>query len=310
MDDIEQLIERSLSTMVGINGKGGLYEPIDYILQDGGKRMRPRLTLLAGEVFGGSVAQTMPSALAVEVFHNFTLLHDDIMDNASTRRGRPTVHTKWDSNRAILSGDAMMILSYQILSQSEPEHLLELLSIFNKAAIEVCQGQQLDMEFESRRVVDMDSYFGMIHLKTAVLMAGALQMGAVAAGAEKRHSELIYKFGKNLGLAFQIQDDLLDTYGNSITFGKQIGGDIAEGKQTFLKVYAMAKATDEERKTLIESRDFDTIKTLYDKYGVVQAAQGVINNHFEVAVEHLVAIDNKRTAKLQQYGNTLLNRQK
>lgn len=310
MENIEQLIEQAIAQNIHIGSVGTLYEPIEYILRDGGKRIRPRLAILAGELFGGQIGQIMPSAVAVEVFHNFTLLHDDIMDNASTRRGRDTVHVKWDENRAILSGDAMMIMAYRILAGSEPDKLASLLAIFNKAAIEVCEGQQLDMEFEKEAAVTIAQYTNMIRLKTAVLMAGAMQMGAVAAGASTAQCEAMYRYGENLGMAFQIQDDILDTYGDSATFGKNIGGDIAEGKQTFLKITAVSLACSADCDVLSKSREYNVVRAIYDKYNVLSVAQKAVEQYFVAASKELAAFDSQKNKKLNDYANTLLNRAK
>ena len=211
-----------------------LYEPIDYILQLGGKRIRPVLTLMAADIFSGDFQKALPAALAVEVFHNFTLVHDDIMDDAPLRRGQATVHEKWDLNTGILSGDAMLILAYQYFEDYEPHVFQKLSKLFSKTALEVCDGQQLDVDFETRNDVSIPAYIDMIRLKTSVLVAAALKMGAIVAETSNENANLIYDFGLNLGLAFQLQDDYLDTFGDPETFGKQIGGDIIENKKTFL----------------------------------------------------------------------------
>ncbi len=299
------------SAIGGINLRGsakGLYEPISYTLEFGGKRLRPMLTLLCAELFCSDdfISKSMPAALAVEIFHNFTLLHDDIMDSAPTRRGRPTVHNKWDSNQAILSGDAMMILSYEVLQRAEP--LGKLLSVFNRAAREVCEGQQLDIEFAAKELVTKEQYLEMIHLKTAVLIAAAATMGAISAGATTEQCHTIYEYGRNLGLAFQIQDDLLDTYGTSSTFGKEIGGDIAEGKQTFLRVVALNLANKEQREVLQKSRDYDTVREIYDQLGVREIAQNEILHYFSQAIGQLRELPHNHTEKLEKFSNLLLNR--
>ncbi|MFI3298866.1 MAG: polyprenyl synthetase family protein [Rikenellaceae bacterium] len=286
-----------------------LYLPISYTLECGGKRLRPMLCLLCAHTFtqhtNSAIEKAMSSALAIEIFHNFTLLHDDIMDSAPTRRGRATVYKKWNENRAILSGDAMMILSYEILQDATP--LDRLLKIFNRAALEVCEGQQLDMDFQnSEQGVTIDEYIEMIRLKTAVLIAAAAQMGAVAAGAQESECEALYNFGLNLGLAFQIQDDLLDTYGNKETFGKEIGGDIAEGKQTFLKVTALYRASDEQKAILESSKDYNTVRRLYDELGVPEAASNQISVYFEKALSYLELLPNNEN--LIKFSNLLLNR--
>tara|TARA_R110002126_G_scaffold274972_1_gene420274 strand:- start:16719 stop:17690 length:972 start_codon:yes stop_codon:yes gene_type:complete len=220
-----------------------LYEPIDYILQLGGKRIRPVLTLMAADIFGSDSQKALPAALAVEVFHNFTLVHDDIMDDAPLRRGKATVHEKWDINTGILSGDAMLILAYKYFEDYEPVVFQKLAKLFSKTALEVCDGQQLDVDFETREDVTIDEYMNMIRLKTSVLVAAALKMGAIVAETSEEDANLIYDFGLNLGLAFQLQDDYLDTFGDPETFGKQVGGDIMENKKTFLYLKALEVST-------------------------------------------------------------------
>lgn len=287
-----------------------LYEPIRYTLEEGGKRMRPLLCLLSASLFNENYEEVyengVSAAMALEIFHNFTLLHDDIMDSAPTRRGRPTVHTKWGQNAAILSGDAMMILSYQVLCEARP--LSELLEVFNLAAIEVCEGQQLDMEFEERGDVTESDYMEMIRLKTAALMAAATKMGAITAGASLEQCDAMYKYGESLGLAFQIQDDLLDTYGNSATFGKKIGGDIAEGKQTFLRIKALEKANDADKIVLQESRDYDTVRKIYDKYDVESDARQKILYLYTLAQDSLRSVDSAKCEILNNYSEYLLHR--
>ncbi|WP_026776120.1 polyprenyl synthetase family protein [Polaribacter sp. Hel_I_88] len=224
-----------------------LYEPIDYILKLGGKRIRPILTLMAADIFGADFKKALPAALAVEVFHNFTLVHDDIMDDAPIRRGKPTVHEKWDISTGILSGDAMLILAYKYFENYEPIVFQKLAKLFSKTALEVCDGQQLDVDFETRNDVTIDAYINMIRLKTSVLVAAALKMGAIVAETKDENAELIYDFGLNLGLAFQLQDDYLDTFGDAETFGKQIGGDIMENKKTYLYLKSLEVASEEDK---------------------------------------------------------------
>jgi len=224
-----------------------LYEPIDYILQLGGKRIRPVLTLMAADIFSEDYKKALPAALAVEVFHNFTLVHDDIMDDAPLRRGKQTVHEKWDINTGILSGDAMLILAYQYFENYEPVVFQKLAKLFGKTALEVCDGQQLDVDFETRNDVSIEEYINMIRLKTSVLVAAALKMGAIVAETEEENADLIYDFGLNLGLAFQLQDDYLDTFGDAETFGKQIGGDIIENKKTFLYLKSLEVADEVDK---------------------------------------------------------------
>ncbi|PWG04738.1 polyprenyl synthetase family protein [Polaribacter aquimarinus] len=227
-----------------------LYQPIDYIIKLGGKRMRPILTLMASDIFSDDYSKAMPAALAIEVFHNFTLIHDDIMDDAPLRRGKETVHEKWDINTGILSGDAMLILAYQYFENYEPKVFQKLAQLFSKTALEVCDGQQLDVDFETRKDVTIDEYINMIRLKTSVLVAAALKMGAIVAKTSDENANLIYDFGLNLGLAFQLQDDYLDTFGNPETFGKQVGGDIIENKKTFLYIKALEVANKDDKEKL------------------------------------------------------------
>lgn len=282
-----------------------LYRPIEYTLEAGGKRIRPVLLLAACQMFGGRVEDALSAAMAVEVFHNFTLLHDDIMDNAPTRRGRDTVHKKWNSNIAILSGDAMVISSYDILSSSRSDKLPELLADFTLLGKGVCEGQLYDMEFENRNDVSLNEYIEMIRLKTAVLIAGAARMGAIIGGADETGKDNIYRFGTDLGLAFQIQDDLLDTYGNPETFGKEIGGDIAEGKKTFLLITALSALDESGRKKLLEELSSDRdrndklqrVRAIYDAAGVREKAQEAIERYYAEAIRHLDAINRPDSCK-------------
>lgn len=305
-----EAVEARFSTCEYDRSPAALYAIIEYTLNDGGKRMRPLLCLLGASLFEASservIAGAIDAAIAVEVFHNFTLLHDDIMDSAPTRRGRPTAHTKWGANNALLSGDAMMILSYDVLAKAAK--FTELFPVFNRAAIEVCEGQQFDMEFESVPCVELKDYIEMIRLKTASLMAAATKMGAVSMGASSEECEQLYRYGENLGLAFQIQDDLLDSYGNSATFGKKIGGDISEGKQTFLRITAIGRANDAERKVLESSRSFEQVIAIYNTLDVATAAKEAINHYFALADECLDGFDSDRAAPLREYSNYLLHR--
>ncbi|MCM1034373.1 MAG: polyprenyl synthetase family protein [Paludibacter sp.] len=224
----------------------GLYEPIEYALASGGKRLRPVLTVIAAEMFGCPPEEALPAALAIEIFHNFTLLHDDVMDHASVRRGKPSVHIRWDENTAILSGDQMLIEAYKQLSKLPAEKLPAILAVFNKMGTEICEGQQYDVDFEHREEVSIEEYLNMIRLKTSVLLGTALQIGAMLGNASVTDAEALYRFGVNIGLAFQIQDDVLDVYGNEKTFGKAVGGDILEGKKTFVLLTALRLADEEQ----------------------------------------------------------------
>lgn len=263
-----------------------LYEPLDYILKLGGKRMRPILTLMAADIFSGAYQKAMPAALAVEVFHNFTLIHDDIMDAAPLRRGKATVHEKWDVNTGILSGDAMLILAYQFFENYEPIVFQKLAKLFSKTALEVCDGQQLDVDFETRNDVTIDEYIDMIRLKTSVLVAAALKMGAIVAEANEEDADLIYDFGLNLGLAFQLQDDYLDTFGDPATFGKQIGGDIIENKKTYLYLKSLAIANDEDRRRL---REFYSQKLENNTAKIAEVTQVFESNNIPVLIKEKIA---------------------
>ena len=296
-----------------------LYEPIDYILQLGGKRMRPILTLMAADIFSGEFKKALPAALAVEVFHNFTLVHDDIMDDAPLRRGKETVHEKWDTSTGILSGDAMLILAYQYFENYEPEVFQKLAKLFSKTALEVCDGQQLDVDFETRKNVSIDEYMNMIRLKTSVLVAAALKMGAIVANTNDENADLIYDFGLNLGLAFQLQDDYLDTFGDPETFGKQVGGDIIENKKTFLYLKALEVADKETAKKLKyfykRKRKDNTIKVtevtrIFQIFDIPLLISEEIKNYTQKAFDTLdkMSISQENKDKLKNFGTWLMNR--
>ena len=296
-----------------------LYEPIHYILQLGGKRMRPILTLMSAEVFDAHYAKALPAALAVEVFHNFSLVHDDIMDAAPLRRGNVTVHEKWDINTGILSGDAMLILAYQYFEEYEPTIFRALAKLFSKTALEVCEGQQWDVDFESRSDVTIPEYLKMIECKTAVLVAAAMKMGAIIAKTSDENADLIYDFGLNLGLAFQLQDDYLDAFGNPETFGKQVGGDIIENKKTYLYLKAMEFASPNEKEELVHlfsihpednSDKINSVKQIFHSSGAAQATQKAIQDFtlkaFETLEKMNVSVDKK--AMLTNFGENLMKR--
>lgn len=291
----------------------GLYEPIGYTLAAGGKRVRPQLALLATKLFGGNEEDVLPAALALEVFHNFTLLHDDVMDKAQVRRGRPTVHVKWNANTAILSGDQMMIEAYKLLSQVPENKLATTLRLFNQMATEICEGQQYDVDFESREDVTIPEYMEMIRLKTSVLLATALRIGAYIADATDEQQEQIYNYGIHLGLAFQIQDDMLDCYGDQATFGKAIGGDIAENKKTYLWLTAAQKGAIDELAMREESmtQRFERILAIYDRLGVKAAAQEAIRLQTNQAINCLDALpQNQYTDQLRAMAHKLEERTK
>jgi len=296
-----------------------LYEPIHYILDLGGKRMRPVLTLMSAEIFNENYAKALPAALAVEVFHNFSLVHDDIMDDAPLRRGNVTVHEKWNINTGILSGDAMLILAYQYFEHYEPVVFRDLAKLFSKTALEVCEGQQWDVDFETRSDVTIPEYLKMIEFKTAVLVAAAMKMGAIVAQTSAENGDLIYDFGLNLGLAFQLQDDYLDAFGDPATFGKQVGGDIIENKKTYLYLKAIEFASSEERNQLLQlfsvslednSSKIEEVKTLFNATGASKATQQAIQDYTLKAFATLdkMNISSDKKAMLKAFGENLMNR--
>ncbi len=296
-----------------------LYEPIDYILRLGGKRMRPVLTLMATEVFDVDYKKALPAATAVEVFHNFSLVHDDIMDDAPLRRGKETVHEKWNLNTGILSGDAMLILAYQYFEKYEPTIFRDLAKLFSKTALEVCEGQQYDVDFETRDDVTIPEYLKMIEYKTAVLVGAAMKMGAIIAETSEENANLIYDFGLNLGIAFQLQDDYLDCFGNPETFGKQVGGDIIENKKTYLYLKAMEFAKPEEREQLLHlysiqpndnSEKVESVKDFFNQTGAsnatIQAIEDFTMKAFDTLNKMQIAEDKKMI--LRAFGEKLMKR--
>jgi len=298
-----------------------LYNPIRYVLSIGGKRIRPVLCLMACELFDDHIENAIKPALALEIFHNFTLLHDDIMDNAEKRRNEECVHIKWDENVAILSGDAMQLLSYQILNQIPEKHLKECLELFTKTAIEVCEGQQFDMDFETQDEVLIEEYMQMIHLKTAVLLATSLKMGAIIGGASKEEANLLYNFGIETGLAFQLKDDLLDVYGDALTFGKKIGGDIVSNKKTFLLIHALNKADQVtleklhfwlKKDTFIPEEKIKAITEIFNQLGIKDLCLEEIERHQKLAFETLrkIAVSDTRKKSLAELANELMDRTK
>ncbi|MGA9637479.1 polyprenyl synthetase family protein [Flavobacterium sp.] len=296
-----------------------LYEPISYILGLGGKRMRPVLTLMSAEVFNTNYQKALPAAMAVEVFHNFSLVHDDIMDDAPLRRGNITVHEKWNINTAILSGDAMLILAYQYFEQYEPVIFRDLAKLFSKTALEVCEGQQWDVDFETRIDVTIPEYLKMIEYKTAVLVAAAMKMGAIVAETSDENANLIYEFGLNLGLAFQLQDDYLDAFGNPETFGKQVGGDIIENKKTFLYLKAKEHATANDKAELLalfasqledNTTKIEQVKTIFIRSGADTITQEAIETYTLKAFDTLnkMNIENGKKEILRSFGENLMKR--
>lgn len=296
-----------------------LYQPIQYILSLGGKRMRPVLTLMTAEIFDTDCRKALPAAIAVEMFHNFSLVHDDIMDDAPLRRGNQTVHEKWDLNTAILSGDAMLILAYQYFEEYEPEIFRSLAKLFSKTALEVCEGQQWDVDFEQRNNVTESEYLKMIEYKTAVLVAAAMKMGGIVAQTSVENCDLIYDFGLNLGIAFQLQDDYLDAFGDPETFGKQVGGDIMENKKTYLYLKALAQANENERENLLKwfsvrlEDNIDKVaevKEIFRHSGADIATKDAIEAYTYKAFATLekMNIDADKKLMLKNFGESLMQR--
>ena len=295
-----------------------LYEPIYYILSLGGKRIRPVLTLMACNLFTDDLTQAIKPALAIEVFHNFTLVHDDIMDNAALRRNQVTIHEKWNSNVAILSGDAMQIYAYQLLCETDMPLLKKLIDIYNSTALEVCEGQQYDMNFATFEKVTLPQYIRMIELKTSVLLAASLKIGATCANASEKDSKNLYEFGRNLGLAFQIQDDYLDVYADQEIFGKTVGGDIAENKKTYLLIKALEMANPKQAKVLThamtnqlpEPEKVEMVKNIFDELNIASIARNEIQRFSDLSFcfLDLVEVDKDRKTGLRDLANDLINR--
>jgi geranylgeranyl diphosphate synthase type II len=297
-----------------------LYQPIQYILSLGGKRLRPTLTLMTAEMFGAKAETALNAALCIEVFHNFSLIHDDIMDDAPLRRGKPTVHEKWNLNTGILSGDAMLILSYQLLEFYQGAIFKDLNRLFTKTALEVCEGQQYDIDFETRNDVNIDEYIKMITYKTSVLVAAAMKMGAIIAEASTQDQQLIYEFGKNLGIAFQIQDDYLDAFGDPKTFGKQVGGDIIENKKTYLYLKAFEHGNQKIEDELFQlfngaevnpREKVERVKHLFETSGAVKETKTAISNYTAKAFDYLedLSLNEVYKSALKQFGEQLMQRQ-
>jgi geranylgeranyl diphosphate synthase type II len=319
LQQLRQELENDLYEVVGQPEPQQLYDPIRYILSLGGKRLRPVLTLMTCELFGGERKQAMSAALAVELFHNFSLIHDDIMDKAPLRRGKPTVHDKWDLNTGILSGDAMLIMAYRLFESYPPELFRELAALFSQTALEVCEGQQYDMDFESRDDVSLGEYLQMIDYKTAVLVGASMKMGALVAGASKECAEGIYAFGRNLGIAFQLQDDYLDAFGDPELFGKQVGGDIIANKKTYLYLKALELGDHSDADTLRHlfgiqppdpSEKIEAVKEIMQQSGAAQATLEAVEDYTDKAYELLdaVALDDAAKGIFREFGQWLMRR--
>jgi geranylgeranyl diphosphate synthase type II len=318
-DTARQIVDREMDKLRFDRTPEALYEPVKYILSLGGKRMRPALGLMACSLFNQAVHLAIKPALAIELFHNFTLIHDDIIDQSSVRRGQPAVHEKWDTNAAILSGDVMAILSYQVLADVEESQLKEIFQLFNQMALQVCEGQQLDINFEDRTDVDVNEYLKMIELKTAVLIASSLKAGALAGGAEMLDADLLYEFGRNLGIAFQLQDDYLDVFGDPGKTGKKIGNDILSNKKTFLLIKALELAKGNTRKELLKlikgknANPKDKIRDVINIYLSLQLdeiSNELADSHYSRAIMYLdrVNIPGESKKPLADFAEFMINR--
>ncbi len=321
LEELREIIRNSISTIDLNRNPYELYEPISYILSLGGKRLRPALCLLACDMVNGNVDAAIETAIGIEIFHNFTLLHDDIMDKAEIRRGQPTVHTKWDENVAILSGDTMMALAYEYIMQAPVGFRSKVFSVFNKTAIEVCEGQQYDMNFETRDDVSIEEYLNMIRLKTAVLVAGSLKIGAIIGDADELTVDKLYNFGENIGIAFQLKDDLLDVFSDVKKFGKVSGGDIVSNKKTYLylKAFELASGDDLEKLTeLFSSKTVDAkekvinVKEIYESLKIQQVTEAKIEFYYQRAKTCLdeIKLSQEKKAELVKYAESLKRRER
>lgn len=293
IEQLQSIINKAIANTKYKEQPPELYEPISYLMQLGGKRMRPVLVLISAELFGGNVLKALDAAIGIELFHNFTLMHDDIMDKAPLRRGKPTVHAKWNESAAILSGDVMFVEAYQQMIRVDDSILREVLDVFSDTASGVCQGQQADMNFEKRDNVNLDEYILMIRQKTAILLAGSMQIGALIGGAKKEDAKLLFEFGENLGLAFQLQDDILDVYGDPEKFGKQVGGDILSNKKTFMLI----KAKELAEENIAAELNHWLNSTINDPFGKVQAV---------ISIYNLLEVRKLAEAEIENYVNKAL----
>jgi geranylgeranyl diphosphate synthase type II len=316
--DLSTKYETSLSELQTPEDPKNLYEPIRYFLSLGGKRIRPLLSILGCELFGGTYSDSIHAAHAVECFHNFSLIHDDIMDLAPLRRGKPTIHEKWNSTIGILSGDALLIYGYQELAKCNPTFLKELLTLYNTTAIKVCEGQQMDMDFETSPSVSIESYIEMIRLKTSVLLGCALKLGSIISGAKEGDKKLIYDFGVNIGLAFQIQDDILDLFGDPEKFGKQIGGDILSNKKTILLLTAYKYASISQKQALDkmltikqQEEKIQTARKLFIEIDVLNKVKDLMRTYQVKAQKSLemISVEDKYKIRLRELSNYLINRE-
>jgi geranylgeranyl diphosphate synthase type II len=315
-----RLIEAEIKKQKFGKQPASLYEPIRYLMSLSGKRLRPMLTLLSYSLFKDDVKRVVPVAVAIEAFHNFTLMHDDIMDNAPIRRGKPTVHEKWNVNTAILSGDVMLVKVYEMLLEIDSPQLKTVLKEFNRCASEVCEGQQWDMEFETISTVTESQYINMIRLKTAVLLGFSLELGAILADASESDRKALYDFGVNIGVGFQLKDDLLDAYADPKKFGKQVGGDILANKKTFLLIQALAKAKGKQKTELAnwlvakkfkKQEKVNAVKEIYDNLNIPRNAEKKISQFFDKGFKSLdnISVGSEKVAALKQFAEALIERQ-
>lgn len=318
-EQLLQMVNDFLATLPYDRKPASLYEPVKYVLSMGGKRMRPVLMLLAYNLFKDDPERILMQAVGLETYHNYTLLHDDLMDNADLRRGHTTVHRKWNANQAILSGDSMLVLAYERMAQCSDDKLAEVMRVFTETALQIGEGQQYDIDFEQRTDVTEDEYIEMIRLKTSVLLACALKIGAIMADASPADADNLYKFGEQIGLAFQLQDDYLDVYGDEKVFGKAIGGDITSNKKTYMLINAFIHANDDQRRQLthwITAKEFDrkekvkAVTELYNEIGIDRLAKEKIAYYFENSHKYLdaVSVDEARKQQLRDYANHLMVR--
>ena len=319
-EELLKKVNEALDGLVYDRKPSTLYDPIRYVLSLGGKRVRPVLMLLAYNLYREDPERIMTQAIALETYHNFTLLHDDLMDNADLRRGHETVHRKWNPNQAILSGDTMLLQAFQRMGKCEADKLQKVIGLFTETTLEIDEGQQLDVEFETRNDVTEDEYIEMIRLKTSVLLACAVKIGAILGGASEEDQENLYKFGEQIGLAFQLQDDLLDVYGDSKVFGKKIGGDITSNKKTYMLINAVNLANADQRRELtdwIEMKELDrdekvkAVTRLYDEIGIRQLCEQKMESCYVLAKQYLdrVSVSEERKAELKTYVAAMMHRQ-
>ena len=319
-EELLKKVNEALDNLVYDRQPASLYDPIRYVLSIGGKRVRPVLTLLSYNLYKDDPLIIMSQAIGLETYHNFTLLHDDLMDHADMRRGHETVHKKWDANRAILSGDTMLLQAFERVEECDPTKLPDVFKVFIQTTLEIGEGQQLDVEFETRNDVTEDEYIEMIRLKTSVLLACACKVGAIMAGASAEDTDNLYKFGEKLGLAFQLQDDLLDVYGNPAVFGKNIGGDITSNKKTYMLINAFNRATPAQREELtkwVEAKEFDrnekvaAVTKLYNEIGIRKLCEQKMEQYYQESLVYLakVNVSDERKAELKAYAADMMKRQ-